>query len=165
MRACRFFLFPRDDETSARRGSTLSFVLSVFCCSQSMRRRNLDNNMSTTNPDYTEVSQDPESADFPSSFPAGKTRKAAGKPLCPRSYNCRRRLSMMGVLALFVVAGLLASLELGRRRGHLPKGKERKGEKGEIVTTTTACLLNGDFSGIFGRISSLFDAAPCQQAF
>jgi hypothetical protein len=91
-----------------------------------MRRRNLDN--MNTNPDYTEVSQDPESGDFPSSFTASKTRKT-GKPLCPRSYNCRRRLSIMGVLALFVVAGLLASLELGRRRGHLPKGKERMAER------------------------------------
>ena len=104
----------------------MTAALAVFFLSLSyfMRRRSqAPADTMKTDPDYNPVPQDPEDqSDFPSSFRA--STKKRGTPLCPRSYTCRRRLSMMGVLAIFIVAGLLASLELGRRRGHLPKGKK-----------------------------------------
>lgn len=66
-------------------------------------------------PDYTSIDVDPE-ANIPSSF--YNTRKPVQTFFNPRSYNFRRRVSVAGVVGMFIVAGLLASMELGRRRGH-----------------------------------------------
>jgi hypothetical protein len=77
------------------------------------------NNMSE--PDYTSVdAEDPEDG-IPSSFHSNSsiTDKKQFQIFNPRSYNFRRRLSVAGVCGLFITAGLLASIELGRRRGHL----------------------------------------------
>ena len=66
-------------------------------------------------PDYTSIEMDPES-DIPSSFYS--TKKPLQSFFNPRSYNFRRRISVTGVVGLFMAAGLLASTELGRSRGH-----------------------------------------------
>mmetsp|Transcript_27941 Transcript_27941/g.40449 ORF Transcript_27941/g.40449 Transcript_27941/m.40449 type:complete len:601 (+) Transcript_27941:1-1803(+) len=79
--------------------------------------------------DYTEVArQDPDeegagvsgsvsSEDFPTSFTRGQKRRQ--NALCPRSYVLRRRFTLAGVMGLFLLAATIATLELGRRRGHL----------------------------------------------
>jgi hypothetical protein len=70
-------------------------------------------------PDYTSVDAEDPEASIPSSF-YSMNKKPFQAFFNPRSYNFRRRVSVAGVFGLFIVAGLLASIELGRRRGHLP---------------------------------------------
>lgn len=85
-----------------------------------MRRRPAppaDRSSIMSEPDYTSIELDPES-NIPSSF--YNTKKPLQSFFNPRSYNFRRRVSVAGVVGLFIAAGLLASAELGRSRGHFP---------------------------------------------
>lgn len=76
-------------------------------------------------PDYQRVKGEDElleegDAAVPSSFYASRK----GGSWFPRSYTLRRRLSVGGIVALFLMAGILASLGLGSTRGHLGKRKD-----------------------------------------
>lgn len=62
---------------------------------------------------------DPESG-FPSSFLPDRKKKPS---LLPRNYVLRRRMNFVCILLIFVIVGLLFSVELARRHGHL-KGKK-----------------------------------------
>ena len=67
--------------------------------------------------DYTAVPTGEAGDDgVPSSFYGSKKGYRAW---FPRSYNFRRRVSVGLIVAVFVVAGLLASLGLGASRGHI----------------------------------------------
>uniref|UniRef100_A0A7S2MCS3 Endonuclease/exonuclease/phosphatase domain-containing protein n=1 Tax=Helicotheca tamesis TaxID=374047 RepID=A0A7S2MCS3_9STRA len=98
-------------------------------------------------PDYTAVSrQDPDSGDFPSSF-VRENKDGKASALFPRSYVMRRRLSFAAVLGLFIAAATFATLELGRRRGHLMGSQEQAGSERSlaIATWNMAAINNNPF--------------------
>lgn len=88
-----------------------------------------------SNPDYTQVNSSEAAAEgdssssssgFPyTSFMKEDKRTSQGflSGLCNRdmyrSYRCRRRLTVLGVLAIFVSATILATYEFGRIHGHI----------------------------------------------
>jgi hypothetical protein len=92
---------------------------SYHCHCMYMRRRP-PNTMPES--EYT-PSNDPESGDFPSSFLPDRKKKPS---LLPRNYVLRRRLNCLCILTAFVSVGLLFSVELARRHGHLLQGKEKQ---------------------------------------
>eukprot|EP00542_Grammatophora_oceanica_P011988 CAMPEP_0194027176 /NCGR_PEP_ID=MMETSP0009_2-20130614/1366_1 /TAXON_ID=210454 /ORGANISM="Grammatophora oceanica, Strain CCMP 410" /LENGTH=623 /DNA_ID=CAMNT_0038666143 /DNA_START=116 /DNA_END=1987 /DNA_ORIENTATION=+ len=82
--------------------------------------------------DYTTVPREGDleatsNGEIPESFYADKS-KSGFSALSYRSYNCRRRLNIVGIVTIFVVASALVAVELGRRRGHL--GEWAKGNFG-----------------------------------
>lgn len=99
-----------------------AFEKQRFASIQHMRRRNpQENNNMAPSTDYTSVSQDPED-------PSTKR----GKSILPRSYNTRRRLSVLGICLLSGLA-LFATVRLFQNR---------ESSKGKVIFLLTChCLL------------------------